>query len=331
MTPKETTKASIVVGIDTSRESGLALEWAAHEAARQHVPLRILHADSPGYPATGAAAPDAALRGERTDVLASRAERACADAAATARALHPDLDVTVSRQPLAPGPALVEASRAAGMVVLGARGLGALRSILLGSVSIHVTAHAHCAVVVVREAATRTLPDAMEFLGVDGYSFSTGAIRFAFEQAAVRGRGLTVVHAWQPESVGGTVVPGAGGPDSELLDVQERSLLAESIAGFREEFPTVDVRRHVVQRDPVEELARLSENAHLLVVGTRGRGAMAGLIDGSVSQGVLRRAHCPVAVIHPLTTPRPGAHDHRPERDGGLLRGQPERALSEPG
>ena len=99
MTPKETTKASIVVGIDTSRESGLALEWAAHEAARQHVPLQILHADSPGYPATGAAAPDAALRGERTDVLASRAERACADAAATARALHPDLDVTISRQP----------------------------------------------------------------------------------------------------------------------------------------------------------------------------------------------------------------------------------------
>jgi nucleotide-binding universal stress UspA family protein len=289
----------IVVGIDTSRESGLALEWAAHEAARRRVALQILHAYSPDYPTARAGVPGDALPTDPSDVMESLAERACADATATVRALHPTLDVRTRTEPGTPGGALVEASRTAGMVVVGARGLGAVRSVLLGSVSIHVAAHVQCPVVVVREAATRTLADARVIVGVDGHSYSTGAIRFAFEQAAARGVGLTVVHTWQLDSVEGAAVANAWAVDWERLDVQERSLLSESIVGFQEQFPTVDVRRHVVQRHPVEELVRLSENACLLVVGTRGRGSVAGLIEGSVSQGVLRRAHCPVAVVHP--------------------------------
>ena len=290
---------SIVVGIDTSRESGLALEWAAHEAARRRVPLHILHAYSPDYPAARAGVPGYALPADPSDVMESLAKRACADATETVHALHPTLDVRTSTERATPGGALVEASRKAGMVVLGARGLGAVRSVLLGSVSIHVAAHAHCPVVVVREAATRTLADARVIVGVDGSPHTAGAIRFAFEKAAAHGVGLTVVHTWQLDSVEGAAVANAWAVDWERLDVEEQTLLSESIAGFQEQFPTVDVRRHVVQRHPVEELVRLSENASLLVVGTRGRGAVAGLVEGSVSQGVLRRAHCPVAVVHP--------------------------------
>jgi nucleotide-binding universal stress UspA family protein len=301
MTPRKTARAGIVVGIDTSRESGLALAWAAHEAARRQVPLQILHAYFPDHPDPGIGVPDAARPTGALHLLASRAERACADAAATAHALHPELEITTRRQPAMPGAALVETSRTAALVVVGARGLGAFGSLLLGSVSIHVAAHAHCPVVVVREAATRTVPDTRVILGVDGHAHSMGAVRFAFEQAAMHGKGLTVVHTWQLDSMEGAVVPTPGGSNRDRLDEQGRSLLAESIAGFREEFPTVDVRRHVVERNPVDELVRLSQNAHLLVVGTRGRGSMAGLLEGSVSQGVLRRAHCPVAVVPPLT------------------------------
>ncbi|MBC9821228.1 universal stress protein [Terrabacter sp. MAHUQ-38] len=290
-------EAGIVVGIDTSRESSLALEWAAHEAARRHVPLQILHAYSPDHPVAGAAFAGTALPPTLTEATESVAQRACAVAATTAQTLHPDLVITTRPEPSTPAGALVEASRTAGMVVLGARGLGAVRSILLGSVSIHVAAHAHCPVVVVREAATRTLPDPRVIVGVDGYH-STGAVRFAFEQAAMRDLGLTVVHTWQLDGVEAADVSNARAVDREVLDLQERALLSESIAGFREEFPTVDVRRHVVQRHPVEELVRLSENACLLVVGTRGRGSLAGLVEGSVSQGVLRRA----LVLSPLST-----------------------------
>ena len=48
----------------------------------------------------------------------------------------------------------------------------------------------------------------------------------------------------------------------------------------------------------VEALVRQSENACLVVVGTRGRGGFAGLLLGSVSQGVMQRSLCPVAIVH---------------------------------
>ena len=294
------TDSRIVVGIDISRESGLALEWAAHEAARQHVALHVLHAYSGGLSAAGTGISGAGPHVDDTAVAESLAQDACAVAAETARGLHDELVITTSTEPMGAGAALVEASRTAGMVVVGARGLGAVRSVLLGSVSIHVAARGHCPVVVVREAATRTLADARVVVGVDGHPESTGAIRFAFEQAAMRGRGLTVVHTWQFEGMDAAAVPKAWAVDLEQLDVQERSVLSESLAGYRAEFPTVDVRRHVIQRDPTDELVRQSENACLLVVGTRGRGSMTGLIEGSVSQAVLRRARCPVAIIHPF-------------------------------
>jgi nucleotide-binding universal stress UspA family protein len=295
----QTPDTSIVVGIDTSRASGLALTWAAHEAACRRVPLHILHAYIPDHPDPGSGAPDAALRRAAPDPGAPGARDICADAVASAHALHPDLEITTKWQFTTPGAALVEASSTAAMVVVGARGLGALRSVVLGSVSIYVSAHAICPVIVVREAATHTVPDARVILGVDGHAHSMGAVRFAFEQAARHSRGLTIVHTWQLDSVEDAVVSARGGSSRGELDEQERSLLAETIAGFRTEFPTVEVRRHVVERNPVEELVRLSQNAHLLVVGTRGRGYMAGLIGGSVSQGVLRGARCPVAVVHP--------------------------------
>lgn len=301
MDRKRIASASIVVGIDTSRESGLALEWAADEATRQHVPLHILHAYSLDHLGAGTEGLGVGLPADDIHVLGALADRACAVAAATAHALHPDLVITTTAEAGSPGEALVAASRTAGLVVVGARGLGAVRSILLGSVSIRVAAHAQCPVVVVREAASRTLPDARVIVGVDGLESSTGAIRFAFERAAIDGLGLTVVHTWQLDSVEGAPAAKSWGTELERLDVTERSLLSQSIAGYREQFPAVDVRRHVVQRHPVDELVRLSENARMLVVGTRGRGSVRGVIEGSVSQGVLRRAHCPVAVVHPDT------------------------------
>ena len=247
MDRKRIASASIVVGIDTSRESGLALEWAADEATRQHVPLHILHAYSLDHLGAGTEGLGVGLPADDIHVLGALADRACAVAAATAHALHPDLVITTSAEAGSPGEALVAASRTAGLVVVGARGLGAVRSILLGSVSIRVAAHAHCPVVVVREAASRTLPDARVIVGVDGLESSTGAIRFAFEHAAMRGLGLTVVHTWQLDSVEGAPVAMSWGTELERLDVTERSLLSESIAGYRER---VSHRRRPPARGP---------------------------------------------------------------------------------
>ena len=84
--------------------------------------------------------------------------------------------------------------------------------------------------------------------------------------------------------------------------------VAESLAGWEDKYPEVAVRRHSVRGLPVEALVRQSENACLVVVGTRGRGGFAGLLLGSVSQGVMHGSHCAVAVVH-------GAKELQHDRD----------------
>jgi nucleotide-binding universal stress UspA family protein len=195
-----------------------------------------------------------------------------------------------------PAHALVDASSTADLVVMGARGLGKVRGLLMGSVSSRVTSRSHCPVVVVREAPRESTAEPRVVVGVDGSEDSTAAVRFAFEAAARRGAGLTVVHTWDVD-VDSTSAALTWVVDSQEADEQERTVVAETLAGYAAEFPTVDVRRHVVRGHPVAELVRQSEDADLLVVGTRGRGAVKGLVLGSVSHSVLHDARCPVAVV----------------------------------
>ena len=65
------------------------------------------------------------------------------------------------------------------------------------------------------------------------------------------------------------------------------------------------MRRYVVEGSPVEQLAKLSANARLLVVGSRGLSPLSALLLGSVTRETIALAHCPVAVIHPRTSSRP--------------------------
>ena len=295
----------VVVGVDGSPHAMLALDWAATEAALRAAPLEVLQAFSPDYPAARSAGPGRPVPEQPSSALQAAAEDACAEAVARVRATHPNVAVSGRTVADDPGAAIVEASTMAGLVVLGARGLGRVRGMLMGSVSSYVTPRAHCPVVVLREAPSRSLPDLRVVVGVDGATDSTDPLRFAFEAAARRGTGLTVVHAWDLD-VDTTSAALAWSVDWQQADEQERSLVAEAVAGFAAEYLTVDVRRHVVRGHPVAELVRQSENAALLVLGTRGRGSVKGLVLGSVSQGVLHDARCPVAVIsspdHEATT-----------------------------
>jgi nucleotide-binding universal stress UspA family protein len=136
-------------------------------------------------------------------------------------------------------------------------------------------------------------------VGVDGSDLSRTALEFAFEEAALRGVGLTAVHAWRyplPASTGDLIFAGY-----ERIDVrdEESHLLTGTLAAFQERYPRVPVCPVSLQAvSPAEALVHESGGAELLVIGSRGRGGFATLLLGSVSHAAIHHAACPVAVIH---------------------------------
>jgi nucleotide-binding universal stress UspA family protein len=292
MNSKAVPRGSIVVGVDGSPNSDLALDWAVQEATRKKLPLHIIHAFSFGYPMTNIGI------GYAIDGFSELADDVRKDAISRASHADPELVITWDQPASGPASALVTASETADTVVLGVRGMSAARGLLMGSVSVQVAAHAHCPVVVVHELPNPAAAGAPVVVGVDGSASSTNAIAYAYEQAFLRGVGLTAVHAWWLDSIEGAAASAIWTVDWHQFATEEQALVAESLAGWQEKYPDVAVRRHSVPGLPVEALVRQSENACLVVVGSRGRGGFAGLLLGSVSQGVMHRSHCPVAVVH---------------------------------
>ena len=81
------------------------------------------------------------------------------------------------------------------------------------------------------------------------------------------------------------------------LKGEENRVLSESLAGWAQRYPEVDIKQELVRGRPAAALIERSQNAQLLVTGARGRGGFTGLLLGSVSQTVLHHAGCPVAVV----------------------------------
>lgn len=287
--------APVVVGVDGSEASRTAVTWAASEAALRRRPLRIVHAfvwpllgvplgPSPSGPQ------DAGLRNEANGFVD--------DAVAYARSLEPDVDASGEVLVGMATPTLVAESKLADLVVVGHRGLGGFSGLLVGSVGVGTAAHAHCPVVVVRRRDRgQDAAIGHVVVGVDGSPESELAIAFAFEEASRRGLGLTAVHAWTAPT---SVAPGEMLPliyDVDLIDQEETRLLAELLAGWREKYPDVHVQQHVTHARATRTLVEESETAELVVVGSRGRGGIRGLLLGSVSQTLVYHASCPVAIV----------------------------------
>ena len=286
----------VVAGVDGSESALAAVRWAAAEAARRRLPLRLVAAHT--WPAGGLVGdpglgvnPRTVLRDMVLGHLAAAAD-AAASAAASGLAVE---QVEVEGDPAA---VLVGESERAELVVLGDRGLGGFTGLLLGSVAVALSARGACPVVVVRGVETDPVvprPDPV-VVGVDGSPGSTAALAFAVEAAVLRGVPLVAVHAWRDVLVDATMAPLV---DWDAVESDEREVLAERLAGIRTTYPDLVVRKLVVRDRPARALVDESRSAQLVVVGSRGRGGVQGLLLGSVSQQLLHHAHCPVAVVRP--------------------------------
>jgi nucleotide-binding universal stress UspA family protein len=139
---------TIVVGIDGSGPARLAVRWAAREAGLRHADLVLVSAWN--LPLDGYNFGDVPFTEEALKALEIEAEERLAEAAEEARSVSTDLWImTHAIQGQAAG-VLLHASRDADLLVIGSRGLGGFRGLLLGSVSQQCVDHASCPVVVVR-------------------------------------------------------------------------------------------------------------------------------------------------------------------------------------
>ncbi|MFD8592681.1 universal stress protein [Streptomyces sp. NPDC059637] len=288
----------LVVGTDGSEFSLQAVDWAADEAARRRVPLRIVYASLweryegqvPSEEGTGP------LEGWEADrILDTALERA--------RARRPGLEVSGEVLPDDAADVLADEGRNASLLVVGSRGRGELAELLLGSVSLAVAARADCPVVVVRgpvplpgrERPRQDRP--LVVLGVDDAGENASAVAFAFEEAQLRGAELLALHAWRAPKVTPQSHPLIAG-DAHAAPVHHaQETLADALARPGREHPRVTVRRAAVEGSAHKALLDASEGAEMVVVGTRRRLGHFGLQLGRTNHAVLHHAPCPVAVV----------------------------------
>ena len=283
--------AAVVVGVDGSETSMAAVRLAARLAAERDRPLRVVHAFIwPQLHVPLGPSPEGPPEGGFTNAAA----RIVSDAVAEATRVEPKIGVTGEVIDGSASPVLLGEAADAAMMVLGDRGLGGFTGLLIGSVAIQMAAHAACPVVVMRGTAAL---DRDILVGVEGRLEEEAALAFAFDEAARRGVGVRALHAYTHPVAAepGDMLPLVYS-EEELL-AQESAVLAESLAGWRERYPEVNVTRLVVRGRPGKVLVQATDRVSMVVVGSRGRGGFAGLLLGSVSQALLHHAACPVVVV----------------------------------
>ncbi|MFY4722401.1 universal stress protein [Streptomyces sp. LaBMicrA B280] len=282
---------AITAGLDGTEESLAALDWAAREAVRRGLPLRVLHAWHHAEK----------LAGADRDTQRGWAEEGVAQAVRQVAERHPKLTVSVDTVEEDAAAALGRAARDAELLALGSRGHGPVVGFLLGSVGQQVIAEATRPVVLVRAGDRAALEAAGRevVVGQHGDAEDSAAVlRFAFETAAARGATVRAVRAWtlppvfaySPGSL--RLLDEAGG-----LEPYEKQALADALRPWRERFPGVPVAEQVEMGSAGQVLLSLVGRAQLMVVGRRTRRTAVGARIGSVAHGVLHHADCPVAVV----------------------------------
>lgn len=278
----------IVVGIDDSPGSRAALAWAVDEATRRSAALLLVHAWRPMYHAHV----DDYTYGNLGVAFQSHGQNVLGAALGRVHAVAPHVDVRGRLVKGSPSAVLLDASDQAEILVIGSRGMGGFTGLLLGSVGLHLVAHARCPVVVVRGVRRQNGP---VVVGIDESPDADAVLHNAFELASLRQAPLVAmwaVHVQVP--MGGEV-----GEEEARVAVEARvgDVVEELVTNWARKYPDVKVSMTSPTGHPAEALVNASRSAQLLVVGSHGGGGFTGMALGSTTHAVVHHARCPVMVV----------------------------------
>lgn len=275
-----------VVGVDGSSSSEHALRWAIARGAERYADLAAIRSWDPsvvGMPSLVALdiTPDPPPNlVEEMSQLISRIDTT-------------GVPVTCS---LEHGPAagvLLDASERADLLIVGTRGLGGFKRLVLGSVSHQCATHSTVPVVVIPANAELGTPHGRIVVGMDGSDNSKAALRWAIGYA-LPGTSVVAIGVQQPVPLAAATDPGAvhtlAGDSREAFEAAVEEVLhpLETEATVTSQF---------WHASPVETLLREAAAADLLVVGARGHGRLSSALLGSTSNRILHQTNGPVAVV----------------------------------
>ncbi|MET7682337.1 universal stress protein [Streptomyces sp. NPDC005423] len=268
---------AIIVGVDRSARSHVAAAWAAREALRRGLPLKVVHAAPP----------------ENLDPVEhwpSHPDTVADHVVAELRSHHPGLEVRPVSVAGAPAPTLRAACAGAALVVLGLCGESRPSGSRLGSTASDLIEGCTGPLVLVPRAPTTTPPAGTVTVGVDARDAAGGALGFAFEEARLRGVRLHAVHAWALPASAAQWPFGVPEEERATWEDEEVAQLSEALRPWRAKYPDVDVLEDVLLFSPAQALAHAAESSALVVVGRHAS-------PGSTVRAVLEKVRCPVAIV----------------------------------
>jgi len=283
----------ITVGFDGTKFSAEAVLWAADQAESRGAALRIVTCYS--IPATGVSM-TGVFYGDALESLEAGARELVTKIAGKVQRTHPDVAVTTE---VAPGPAaavLANGLKADDLVVVGASGHTRAAAFWLGSTPRSLVRHSPCPVAVVRGPASRGRPQRV-VVGVDGSPSAQRALDWAGEEADRQRCELIVVHGWNYPYL---TVDATSAQGRDLTEIDAACTLDKAVEHAAERFATAPVPM-LVEASPSSALLTTLRDGDLLVVGSRGRGALTSSIFGSTVNAVLELSAVPVVVVRDHT------------------------------
>lgn len=282
-------KPVIHVGVEGSWRDTGALEWAVQESLLRHEPLQAVHVIDEQLRHVPGWEPD--LVDDEAMELVNDVQKYLDDSSA---GLDNEADLMVGP----PARTLTEAASGSRMLVVGRRGLGTFKRLLIGSTSEAVVTHADVPVVVVPAHWKPADHAGAVLVAVDDSDDNDAVLEFAIAAAAERKLPVRILHVWDLPAVFSWDAMNTAGVSAEWSENAQRhfeNVAAEWQAKYPATAIEIDVRRgHVV--DGVVTAAEQTD-AQLLVVGTRHHARLASVLLGSVTHGVLHHATCPLAVV----------------------------------